>query len=47
MSKTAKRSPKTTHVTGYFNPQKFSIYIEISEINMKAELAPNVFIRDR
>jgi len=47
MTQKANRFPETTHVTGYFNPQKFSIYIEISEINMKAVLAPNVYIRDR
>ena len=37
----------TTKVIGYFNPQKYSIYIEISEINLKTELAPNAYIRDR
>lgn len=37
----------TTKVIGYFNPQKFPIYIEISEINVKTELAPNAYIRDR
>src|SRR5208283_1595158 len=37
----------TTKTIGYFNPQKFPIYIEISEINVKTELAPNAYIRDR
>lgn len=36
-----------TNIVGYFNPQKYSIFIEISEINLKAELAPNAYIRDR
>jgi hypothetical protein len=45
MSETKAES--TTRVVGYFNPQKYSIFIEISEINLKAELAPNAYIRDR
>lgn len=35
-----------TKVIGYFNPQKYRIFIEISEINLKAELAPGIYIRD-
>jgi hypothetical protein len=43
----ARKNSKTTNVIGYFNQQKFPIYIEISEINFKAELAPNAYIQDR
>jgi hypothetical protein len=39
-------SKKMTTITGYFNPQKHPVFIEISEINLKADLAPNAFIRD-
>lgn len=42
-----KLAVTTTKVVGYFNPQKYPIFIEISEINLKAELAPNAYIRDR
>jgi hypothetical protein len=42
-----KQAVAMTKVVGYFNAQKFPIFIEISEINLKAELAPNAYIRDR
>jgi hypothetical protein len=42
----ARKNLKSTTTVGYFNPQKFPIYIEISDINLKAELAPNAYIRD-
>jgi len=42
-----RKNSKTTCITGYFNQQKFPIYIEISEINLKAELAPGAYLRDR
>lgn len=37
----------TTNVVGYFNPNSWPIYIEISELNIKCELKPNQYIRDR
>ena len=38
---------ETTSVTGYFNPQKYAIYIEIPVINLKTELAPNAYVLDQ
>lgn len=46
MTKKAIQPTKKTFVTGYFNPQKYSIYIEISAINLKSELAPGAYIQD-
>lgn len=37
----------TTNVVGYFNPNSWPIYIEISELNIKCELKPGQYIRDR
>lgn len=37
----------TTLVVGYFNPNSWPIYIEISELNIKCELKPGQYIRDR
>jgi hypothetical protein len=42
-----KLAVQTTTVIGYFNPQKYSIQIEISEVNLKTELAPGAYVRDR
>ena len=42
-----RKISKTTSVAGYFNPQKHPIYIEITKISLKTELAPNAYIRDR
>ena len=38
---------QTTCVTGYFNPQPYPIFLEITKINLKVELAPNAYIVDR
>ncbi len=37
----------TTNVKGYFNPNSWPIFIEVSECNLKLELKPQEFIRDR
>lgn len=37
----------TTNVIGYFNPNQYRIYVEISELNLKCELNPGQYIRDR
>jgi hypothetical protein len=37
----------TTNVVGYFNPNQYRIYVEISELNLKCELNPGQYIRDR
>lgn len=42
-----KQSEYMTNVVGYFNPQKYPILIEISEINLKVELKPGIYIRNR
>lgn len=42
-----KKSQTMTNVVGYFNPQKYPILIEISEINLKVELKPGIYIRNR
>jgi hypothetical protein len=42
-----KAAAETTNVAGYFNPHSYPIFVEISEINLKAELAPGAYIRDR
>jgi len=41
------KSQSVTNVVGYFNPQKYPILIEISEINLKVELKPGIYIRNR
>lgn len=42
-----QKAENMTNVAGYFNPQTYSIFIEISEVNLKTELAPGAYIRDR
>jgi hypothetical protein len=42
-----KVTESVTNVAGYFNPHTYPIFVEISEINLKAELAPGSYIRDR
>lgn len=42
-----KVTESMTTVAGYFNPHSYPIFVEISEINLKAELAPGAYIRDR
>jgi hypothetical protein len=37
----------TTNVVGFFNPNQYRIYIEISELNLKCELNPGQYVRDR
>ena len=36
-----------TFTVGYFNPNTWPIYIEVSEVNVKCELKPGQYIRDR
>jgi hypothetical protein len=38
---------QATNVVGYFNANPYSIYLEVNEANIKVELKPNEFIRDR
>lgn len=42
-----KTAELTTNVTGYYNPNSWPIYVEISEVNLKCELKPGQYIRDR
>jgi hypothetical protein len=42
-----KKNGSMTCVTGYFNPHRYPIFLEISKINLKIELAPNTYILDR
>jgi hypothetical protein len=39
--------PACTKVVGYFNPNSWSIYFEVSELNLRCELKPNQYITDR
>jgi hypothetical protein len=47
MTETNEVTPTTTKVVGYFNPHDRFVSIQISELNIKATLAPKKFIRDR
>lgn len=41
------KAQPTTRIVGYFNPNPYPILVEVSEANIKVELKPNEFIRDR
>ena len=40
-------APQMTSVIGYFNPNPHHVYVEVSELNLKCELKPGQYIRDR
>lgn len=40
-------SERSTTTIGFFNPNPYSIYLEVNEANVKVELKPGEYIRDR